>query len=103
MGRDTYEMYLQGMSSSMPEDVQVRMMRSLPGLAGAKIMRSAYAIEYDCLDPTGLRLTLETKAVHGLYSAARSMAPLATKKRPPRGWWPESMPCVPDRPAPGRD
>lgn len=71
MGRDTYEMYLQGMSSSMPEDVQVRMMRSLPGLAGAKIMRSAYAIEYDCLDPTGLRLTLETKAVHGLYSAGQ--------------------------------
>ncbi len=71
MGRDTYEMYLQGMSSSMPEDVQVRMMRSLPGLASAKIMRSAYAIEYDCLDPTGLRLTLETKAVHGLYSAGQ--------------------------------
>jgi len=71
MGRDTYEMYLQGMSSSMPEDVQVRMMRSLPGLSNAKIMRSAYAIEYDCLDPTGLRLTLETKAVHGLYSAGQ--------------------------------
>lgn len=71
MGRDTYEMYLQGMSSSMPEDVQVRMMRSLPGLSHAKIMRSAYAIEYDCLDPTGLRLTLETKAVQGLYSAGQ--------------------------------
>ncbi len=71
MGRDTYEMYLQGMSSSMPEDVQVRMMRSLPGLSNARIMRSAYAIEYDCLDPTGLRLTLETKAVRGLYSAGQ--------------------------------
>ena len=71
MGRDTWEMYLQGMSSSMPEDVQVRMLRSLPGLEDAKIMRSAYAIEYDCLDPTCLKLTLETKAVHGLYSAGQ--------------------------------
>ena len=71
MGKDTYEMYLQGMSSSMPEDVQVRMMRSLPGLAEAKIMRSAYAIEYDCLNPTCLKLTLETKAVQGLFSGGQ--------------------------------
>lgn len=71
MGKDTYEMYLQGMSSSMPEDVQVRMMRSLPGLDQAKIMRSAYAIEYDCLDPTCLKLSLETKAVHGLFSGGQ--------------------------------
>jgi tRNA uridine 5-carboxymethylaminomethyl modification enzyme len=71
MGRDTWEMYLQGMSSSMPEDVQVDMLRSLPGLAGAKIMRSAYAIEYDCIDPTELKLSLETKAVQGLFSAGQ--------------------------------
>ncbi|MDD2534096.1 MAG: tRNA uridine-5-carboxymethylaminomethyl(34) synthesis enzyme MnmG [Eubacteriales bacterium] len=71
MGKDTYEMYLQGMSSSMPEDVQVRMMRSLPGLENAKIMRSAYAIEYDCLEPTCLKLTLETKMVTGLYSGGQ--------------------------------
>lgn len=71
MGQDTYEMYLQGMSSSMPEDVQVQMLRSLPGLGGARIMRSAYAIEYDCIDPTALRPTLETRQVHGLYCAGQ--------------------------------
>jgi tRNA uridine 5-carboxymethylaminomethyl modification enzyme len=55
----------------MPEDVQVRMVRSLPGLNEARIMRSAYAIEYDCLNPQDLRLSLETQAVAGLYSAGQ--------------------------------
>jgi tRNA uridine 5-carboxymethylaminomethyl modification enzyme len=83
MGQDTYEMYLQGMSSSMPEDVQVRMLRSLPGLGEAKIMRSAYAIEYDCVDPTALKLTLETRSM-GCSVPARSTDHPATRKRLPR-------------------
>ncbi|MDR1439060.1 MAG: tRNA uridine-5-carboxymethylaminomethyl(34) synthesis enzyme MnmG [Clostridiales bacterium] len=71
MGADTLEMYLQGMSSSMPEDVQERMVRSVPGLERAKIMRSAYAIEYDCIDSTQLKLSLEFRAVRGLFAAGQ--------------------------------
>jgi tRNA uridine 5-carboxymethylaminomethyl modification enzyme len=71
MGKNTSEMYLQGMSSSMPEDVQYKMIRSLPGLAGAKIMRSAYAIEYDCIDPTTLKLSLEYGDIGGLFAAGQ--------------------------------
>ncbi len=70
-GHDTCEMYLQGASTSMPEDVQARMIHSMPGLERARIMRSAYAIEYDCLDPTCLWLSLETRAVAGLYGAGQ--------------------------------
>ena len=70
-GRDTAEVYLQGMSSSMPEEVQVRMVRSLPGLEHARVMRSAYAIEYDCIDPTCLKTSLETRAVGGLFCAGQ--------------------------------
>ncbi|NLM14948.1 MAG: tRNA uridine-5-carboxymethylaminomethyl(34) synthesis enzyme MnmG [Clostridiaceae bacterium] len=71
MGWDTEELYLQGMSTSMPEDVQVRMVRSLPGCEHAVIQRSAYAIEYDCLDPTCLKPSLETRAVSGLFGAGQ--------------------------------
>lgn len=71
MGLDTEEMYLQGMSSSLPEDVQIKMVRSLPGLENVSIMRSAYAIEYDCINATQLNLTLEAKEVEGLYSAGQ--------------------------------
>ncbi len=71
MGRETEEMYLSGMSSSMPEDVQLKMVRSLPGLADAQIMRSAYAIEYDCLDPTCLKPSLETQTIAGLFCAGQ--------------------------------
>jgi tRNA uridine 5-carboxymethylaminomethyl modification enzyme len=92
MGRDTWEMYLQGMSSSMPEDVQVRMMRSLPGLANAKIMRSAYAIEYDCLDPTCLKLTLETKAVQGLCRPGQRNIRLRRGWRPGLDRWHQCRP-----------
>lgn len=70
-GIDTEEMYLQGMSSSMPEEVQVQMVRSLPGMSKAQIMRSAYAIEYDCIDPTALSLNLECKNVQGLFCAGQ--------------------------------
>ena len=70
-GEDTDEMYLQGMSSSLPEDVQVAMYRSIVGFEHLEIMRPAYAIEYDCIDPTALAATLECKAVAGLYGAGQ--------------------------------
>ncbi len=71
MGLDTEEMYIQGFSSSLPEDVQLAMLHSVPGLERAEIMRPAYAIEYDCIDPTALRPTLETRAIRGLYGAGQ--------------------------------
>ena len=70
-GLDTEEMYLQGMSSSLPEDVQNEMYRTIKGFEHLEIMRPAYAIEYDCIDPTALLPTLETKAVQGLYGAGQ--------------------------------
>ncbi len=70
-GVHTKEMYLQGMSSSLPEEIQEAMIRSVTGLEGAEIMRPAYAIEYDCIDPTDLQLTLETKSIENLYSAGQ--------------------------------
>lgn len=71
MGENTEEMYLQGFSSSMPEDVQMKMIRSLPGFANAQVMRNAYAIEYDCCDPLQLYPTLEFKKISGLYGAGQ--------------------------------
>ena len=70
-GLDTEEMYIQGFSTSMPTDVQYEMMKSLPGFEDAEIMRYAYAIEYDCLDPTEMLPTLEFKKVSGLYGAGQ--------------------------------
>lgn len=71
MGLDTKEMYAQGFSTSMPEDVQLEMYRSVEGLENVEIMRSAYAIEYDCCDPQQLNATLEFKKVNGLYGAGQ--------------------------------
>ncbi len=71
MGLRTEELYVQGFSSSMPEEVQTAMLHTIPGLEHAEIMRPAYAIEYDCIDPLALRPTLEVKAIGGLYGAGQ--------------------------------
>lgn len=71
MGLNTEELYIQGFSSSMPEEVQQRMLRTLPGLERAEMTRTAYAIEYDCVDPTELLPTLEHKKIPGLYGAGQ--------------------------------
>ncbi len=70
-GADTEEMYLQGMSSSLPEEVQIEFYRSIKGLENVKVMRNAYAIEYDCIDPLGLEATLEIKGQKGLFGAGQ--------------------------------
>ena len=71
LGEKTAEMYIQGMSSSMPEEVQIQMYKSVPGLEDAKMMRPAYAIEYDCIDSTNLKLSLEYKGIDGLFFAGQ--------------------------------
>ncbi|MDE6710729.1 MAG: tRNA uridine-5-carboxymethylaminomethyl(34) synthesis enzyme MnmG, partial [Oscillospiraceae bacterium] len=71
MGLDTEEYYLQGMSSSLPEDVQIAFLHTIKGLEKVEIMRNAYAIEYDCCDPQDLRHTLEFKNIRGLYGAGQ--------------------------------
>ena len=70
-GLNTEEMYLQGMSSSLPEEVQIEFYRTIPGLKNVQVMRNAYAIEYSCIDPLALKLTLEIKSHEGLYGAGQ--------------------------------
>ena len=72
IGRNTDEMYIQGMSSSLPEDVQIAMYRTLPGLEHAEFTRPAYAIEYDCIIPSDLKLSLEYKKIDGLFFAGQT-------------------------------
>lgn len=71
MGENTEEMYIQGFSSSLPEDVQLEMLKTLPGLENAQVTRNAYAIEYDCCNPLQLNATLEFKNISGLYGAGQ--------------------------------
>ena len=71
VGLDTEEMYIQGMSSSLPEDVQIALYRTIPGLEKAEFTRPAYAIEYDCIDPSNLKLSLEYKGFDGLFMAGQ--------------------------------
>lgn len=71
MGLDTDEMYVQGMSSSLPEDVQIAMYRTIPGLENVEFTRPAYAIEYDCIDPAELKLSLEHKQIDGMFFAGQ--------------------------------
>ena len=71
VGRNTNEMYIQGMSSSLPEDVQIAMYRTIPGLEHAEFTRPAYAIEYDCIDPSELQLSLEHKKINGMFFAGQ--------------------------------
>lgn len=70
-GESTEEMYVQGMSSSLPEDVQLQFLRTIEGLENVEVMRTGYAIEYDCIDPTQLKLSLEFKHIDGLFSAGQ--------------------------------
>ena len=72
VGIDTDEMYIQGLSSSLPEDVQIALYRTIPGLENAEFTRSAYAIEYDCIDPSNLKLSLEYKGIEGLFMAGQT-------------------------------
>ncbi len=72
IGRNTDEMYIQGMSSSLPEDVQIAMYRTIPGLENAEFTRPAYAIEYDCINPSDLKLSLEYKKINGLFFAGQT-------------------------------
>ena len=71
MGENTEEMYIQGMSSSLPEEVQIAMYRTIPGLENAEFTRCAYAIEYDCIDSTELKLSLESKKIRGMFFAGQ--------------------------------
>ena len=71
-GLDTTEMYVQGLSSSLPEDVQIKMLKTIPGMENVEVMRTGYAIEYDCVNPTQLKPSLEFKNIKGFYSAGQT-------------------------------
>ena len=84
-GLETEEMYLQGLSSSLPEDVQLQFIHTIPGLEHAVVMRTAYAIEYDCVDPTALKATLEFNDLPGLYGAGQFNGSSGYEEAPAQG------------------
>ena len=86
-GANTEEMYLQGMSSSLPEDVQIAFYHTIPGLEHVQIMRSAYAIEYDCVDPTQMDSTLEFHDRQGFTAPGSLTEVRDMRRRLPRAWW----------------
>lgn len=90
-GLHTNEMYVGGMSSSLPEDVQHEMYRTLPGLEHVKIVRNAYAIEYDCINPNQLYASLEFKKIRGLFSGGQFTAAAVMRRQPVRDSLPVSM------------
>jgi tRNA uridine 5-carboxymethylaminomethyl modification enzyme len=90
MGLGTEEYYIQGFSSSLPEEVQIEMLHTIVGLEHAEIMRSAYAIEYDCINPLELLPTLEAKKIAGLYGAGQFNGSWAMRRPPFRALWPAS-------------
>ena len=93
-GLDSDLIYPNGLSTSLPEDVQVAFLRSMPGLEDVEIVRPGYAIEYDYVDPRALTHALETKAGAACSSPGRSTAPPATRKRRRRACWPApTRPC----------
>jgi tRNA uridine 5-carboxymethylaminomethyl modification enzyme len=93
-GLTTNEFYPNGISTSLPFDVQLELVHSIRGLENAHILRPGYAIEYDYFDPRGLKSSLESKAIEGCSSPARSMARPATRKRRHRVYWPGSTPVA---------
>ena len=90
-GRNTQEVYVQGLSTSLPEDVQRDMLRTIPGLENVEMMRTGYAIEYDAIVPTQLWPTLETKRLKIYIQQDKLMELLVTKRRPDKGLWLELM------------